>query len=85
MAGETLPPVVAVLQGDISDLVTKVAAAAKEVESLDDVTGTATADLDFAPLTPASKSSLASSICSSIVSVRCNSNSASTLQSSSWS
>ena len=46
MAGETLPPVVAVLQGDISDLVSKVATAKKEVRSMDDVTGTAHVNVD---------------------------------------
>jgi hypothetical protein len=46
MPGETLPPVVAVLQGDISDLVSKIGAAKAEVESMDDVTGTAQVGVD---------------------------------------
>ncbi len=50
MAGSTLPPVVAVLQGDISDLVAKVQAAKAAVESLDGVTGTAQAELDITQL-----------------------------------
>jgi hypothetical protein len=39
-----------VLQGDISDLVAKVAAAKKEVQSLGDASGTAIVDADISPL-----------------------------------
>ncbi|MGB6771189.1 MAG: hypothetical protein WBF51_04210 [Candidatus Dormiibacterota bacterium] len=46
MPGETLPPVVAVIQGDVSDLVSKVGVGKKAVKSMDGVTGTAHIGVD---------------------------------------
>ncbi len=46
MAGETLPPVVLPVEGDISDLVVKVSLAKRQVESFDGTEGTAKLSVD---------------------------------------
>jgi len=49
MPGESLPPVVAILQGDVSQLVAAIAEAKQQVRSMDGTTGTATLAVDGLP------------------------------------